>query len=211
MSPPNDDPSHFVRICQSLSDRWPVDSWFQRPFMVAVSGGADSVLLLRALAHLAAGSSKRGPLFVGHVDHATRESSATDAEFVARLAEQHGLPLVSRRLERDHSASPSASEDKLREARYEQFMQMANACGARYLATGHHLEDQVETALFRIFRGTAFAGLQGIPPLRVAGPVSIVRPLLHVSRHAILAALEEIDHHGNLPATKYNQGQHHYR
>ncbi len=135
----------------------------------------------------------RNIAIIAHVDHGTRDSSAFDAEFVGRLAEQHGLQLVSRHINKDALNTKTASEDTLRQARYEQLMDMAHACGARYLATGHNLEDQVETALFRIFRGTAFTGLQGIPPLRVDGAVSIVRPLLHVSRQTILAALKEID------------------
>ncbi|MCH2180368.1 MAG: tRNA lysidine(34) synthetase TilS [Mariniblastus sp.] len=193
MIPPNNEPPNFVSICQSLTDRWSAESWFQQPFMVAVSGGADSVLLLRVLVQLRMAVEKSQELIVAHVDHAIRESSADDAEFVKRLAELHGLRFVSQRLDLDDLNSQSPSEDFLRQARYEQLMQMANSCGARYLATGHNLEDQVETALFRIFRGTAFSGLQGIPPLRVDGAVSIVRPLLHVSRQTILAALDEIN------------------
>ena len=192
MTPP-DQQSSFTHICHTLKDRWPVESWFRRPIMIAVSGGADSVLLLRILIDLQQISEKKGEIIIAHVDHGTRDSSASDAEFIRLLAEQHGLQLVSRRIDMGALKERTASEDTLRQARYEQLMDMAHSCGARYLATGHNLEDQVETALFRIFRGTAFSGLQGIPPLRVDGAVSIVRPLLHVSRQTILAALKEIE------------------
>ncbi|MEE2825997.1 MAG: ATP-binding protein, partial [Planctomycetota bacterium] len=85
--------------------------------MIAVSGGADSVLLLRILVHLHQVSAKGGEMIIAHVDHGTRDSSAFDAEFVGRLAEQHGLQLVSRHINKDALNTKTASEDTLRQAR----------------------------------------------------------------------------------------------
>lgn len=192
MNPSNNSEPNFFNVCQSIQANWPAELWVNRNVMVAVSGGPDSVLLLGGLSRIHKDHAGKGDLIVSHVDHGTRESSREEAEFAGRLAEQHRLKFVSHRLNLTQADSQSPSEAVMRQARYEQFMNMADACGARYLATGHNRDDQVETALFRIFRGTGFHGLRGIPSLRVEGPVSIVRPLLQVSRQTILAALDEL-------------------
>ena len=193
MNPSDNSQPNFLKVCQSIQANWPAELWGKKNVMVAVSGGPDSVLLLSVLSRIHKHRTETGELIVCHVDHSIRETSAADAKFVERLAEQHGLKLVSKCLAPIHSDSRSTSEDAMRQARYELFMKMADACGARYLVTGHNLDDQVETALFRVFRGTGFHGLRGIPFLRVQGAVSIVRPLLQVPRQTILAALEEIE------------------
>ena len=192
MHPSDNSEPNFLNVCQTIQANWPAELWDKKNVMVAVSGGPDSVLLLRVLSRIHKRRADTGELIVCHVDHSVRKTSAADAEFVARLAEQHSLKFVSEFLDPIHSDSKSTSEDAMRQARYEQFMKMADACGARYLATGHNQSDQVETALFRLFRGTGFHGLRGIPFLRVQGAVTIVRPLLQVPRQMILAALEEI-------------------
>jgi len=193
MHPSDNSQANFLNVCQTIQANWPAELWGKKNVMVAVSGGPDSVLLLSVLSQIHKRRADTGELIVCHVDHSVRKTSGADAEFVARLAEQHGLKFVSECLDPIHSDTKSTSEDAMRQARYEQFMKMADACGARYLATGHNQSDQVETALFRLFRGTGFNGLQGIPSLRVQGAVSIVRPLLQVPRQTILAALEEIN------------------
>ena len=187
----NNSRPNFSDICEAVQTDWPPQQWTEKHVMVAVSGGADSVLLLRALHQLHIQHMGSGELTVCHVDHGTRESSAKDAHFVHQLASQQNLKFTSKITP---AIKPEAlSEEAMRQERYLLFMEMADALGARYLATGHNQDDQIETALFRIFRGTGFKGLSGIPALRVQDAVSIVRPLLPIPRSKILAALKEID------------------
>jgi tRNA(Ile)-lysidine synthase len=165
---------------------------------VAVSGGADSVVLLRLLLEL------RGELgivlSVAHVNHKLRGAeSDEDERFVAELARQHGLDLhvcdgpVDRSL---RSESGSGMEAAARELRYGFFRQLAREGRVAKIATAHTLDDQAETVLLRIFRGTGIRGLSGIHPRivfeeqgRVFGEV--VRPLLGFRRAALTEFLRE--------------------
>lgn len=133
-------------------------------------------------------------LMIGHVNHGLRgEESDQDEKFVARLAEELKTPfrcLPAYVL--DSKRTPS--EEMLREIRYKRLLELANDTGARYLVTGHNFDDQVETILFRIFRGTGIAGLAGIPKYRLANEsVTLVRPLLQFDRQQISDYLREIN------------------
>ena len=85
------------------------------------------------------------------------------------------------------------SEEAMRDARYACLKKIAQDHEARYLFTGHHLNDQAETILFRIFRGTGFSGLKGIPAIRRDDWLTIVRPLLKVPKSVLLAALDSLN------------------
>ena len=90
-------------------------------------------------------------------------------------------------------AGTTLSENAARNLRYEFLVHQAEDVGFRYLATAHTADDQTETVLHRILRGTGLSGLSGIAPLRVVTPaVTLVRPLLHVRRSEILAYLESL-------------------
>lgn len=136
---------------------------------------------------------KAGNLMVAHVNHAVRGAeSEDDGRFVGELAAKLGLEF------HQSEAVPSTefdhSEESLRNLRYDRLIQLAQTTGSRYIVTGHNLDDQVETILFRIFRGTGISGLAGIPPRRLASQsVTIVRPLLEVTRQSIENYLREID------------------
>lgn len=141
-------------------------------YIVAVSGGVDSVVLLHMLA------SRPGlNLTVAHFDHGIRPESAQDAAFVAGLADRYGLPFVSERTE----LGPGASEDRARQARYEFLRRTQAAHGARAIITAHHQDDVLETAILNLLRGT---GRRGLSSLR--NTVDIIRPLLGVSKQDIL-------------------------
>jgi tRNA(Ile)-lysidine synthase len=206
--------SQLSRICQQLTAVWPPDRCSGFPTLVAVSGGADSVALLRLLVHLAEGGSftnqkfAKGKLIVAHVNHRQRgDDSDGDEQFVRELAQQLGIEVCVAHFDGNTS---DPSEDCLRQFRYDALIRLANQFGARYLATGHTRDDQIETILFRIFRGTGLPGLSGIPRLRVVDEaVSIVRPLLDVSRVDIETLLRELDqtyrHDLSNEATKYTR------
>ena len=151
--------------------------------LVAVSGGADSVALLRALATLAPRHGWRLTLTVAHVDHGWRHDSAGDAAFVRELAQTLNLTYVSETLD-----LPDRNEAAAREARYAAMDRMAGECGATLVATAHHGDDQLETILMRLLRGTAIGGLGGIAWRRE----NIIRPMLGVDRAAVIDYLNTL-------------------
>jgi tRNA(Ile)-lysidine synthase len=147
------------------------------PVVVAVSGGADSTALLLILAELA---DELGiVIHVAHFDHRTRpKQSAEDADFVAKLANRIGAPIRVGRAER-----PTKTEDAARTARYDFLRRAASEIGARAIATGHTRDDQAETVLLHLTRGSGLAGLAGMRPLRDG----IARPLLAIGREDTVA------------------------
>ncbi len=144
------------------------------PVTVAVSGGLDSVVLLHLLRFPLRDLGFR--LAAAHVDHAMRTGSAADAAWLRGLCRAWGVPLVSTRLE-----PPARSEADARRRRYARLREAAPEGG--WILTAHHRDDQAETVLFRLVRGTGVRGLRGIAPRW--GP--IVRPLLPFARHELAA------------------------
>jgi len=152
---------------------------------VAVSGGADSVCLLHILCELA--PSRDLHLSVLHLNHGLRgDESRQDAEFVRQLAAELGLPATIRST--DVAALPDNLEQAGREARLVFFREQIAAGAADRVAVGHTRDDQAETVLFRLLRGSATAGLAGIRPVTAEG---IVRPLLEVDRAEVRQYLRD--------------------
>jgi tRNA(Ile)-lysidine synthase len=155
--------------------------------VVAVSGGPDSMALLHALWHLRELLSIR--LVVAHLNHQLRgRASDEDAEFVARFAASLDLPCIVETADvygycRDHRCSV---ETGAREVRYAFLERVARAHRAEKIATGHTADDQAETILMRLIRGSGLSGLSGIRPVREG---RIIRPLLHVTRDQVMAYL----------------------
>lgn len=151
--------------------------------VVGVSGGPDSVALLRLLRLL---SSKRVlTITVAHIHHGVRGDAADgDQQFVETLAAEHGCRCVTRRL-----AGTAQDEASLREARYDTLATIAREVGARAVAVGHTLDDHVETVLMRLIRGAGLRGVQGIPVERALGGVRLIRPLRGVWRSDVEAWL----------------------
>jgi tRNA(Ile)-lysidine synthase len=153
---------------------------------VAVSGGADSVALLQLLLEL---HEKLGVvLSIVHFNHKLRgKASDADEEFVAKLAAKHGLELhcgsadVAKRAKTERSNL----EDAARRARYDYFRFLVDSGACTRIAVAHTADDQAETVLAHLLRGTGLAGLSGIHP--VAGPV--FRPLLTIRRAELRAYL----------------------
>ncbi|WP_435008858.1 tRNA lysidine(34) synthetase TilS [Tundrisphaera lichenicola] len=150
--------------------------------VVAVSGGGDSVGLLRAIQAVGSGLDLR--VSVAHLDHGSRgEESRADARFVEELAASLGLPFD---LGHWRATRSGHFEADARRARYEWLAGVARARGASVVAVGQTLDDQAETILHRIVRGTGIKGLAGIPAHRRLAPgVVLVRPLLGVTREEI--------------------------
>jgi tRNA(Ile)-lysidine synthase len=165
---------------------------------VAVSGGADSVALLCLLLELRAELGI--VLSVAHVNHKLRgEEADEDQRFVAKLTRQHGLELhvCEAPVDGSHSSGVrSGIEAAARELRYGLFRQLAREGRVTKIATAHTLDDQAETVLLRIFRGTGIRGLSGIHPRIVFEEQGhafgeLVRPLLSFRRAALQEFLRE--------------------
>jgi tRNA(Ile)-lysidine synthase len=160
--------------------------------VVAVSGGPDSVALLRALIDLGG-----TPLCVAHLNHRLRgPESDADEEFVrdlyARLVgAAAGLSLRCERIEVAARAGRDNLEGAARRVRYEWLAGVAREAGLGRVATGHTADDQAETVLHRLLRGAGLKGLRGIAARRELGSgVEVVRPLLAVRRAEVLAYLD---------------------
>jgi tRNA(Ile)-lysidine synthase len=156
--------------------------------VVAVSGGADSAALLRAVVELKRAAMGAGDLFVGHFNHGLRgRESEADAEWVAGLCHELGLRCEIGRADSDTGGVAAAhAEAAARNSRYEFLVKTAERLGARFVVTAHTADDQVETVLHRLLRGTGLAGLAGMPAVReLSASVSLVRPLLTIRRREI--------------------------
>jgi tRNA(Ile)-lysidine synthase len=173
-SGPVDRPAPWLRRASRALRRWRGAG-----IVVAVSGGGDSIGLLRVLYGIAPGLGLR--LSVAHLDHGVRgEAAATDACFVAELAGSLGLPCD---LGRWSPSRPGHFEADARRARYQWLDGVARGRGASAVAVGHTRDDQAETILHRILRGTGTRGLAGMPALRaLSDSVTLIRPLLGASR-----------------------------
>jgi len=172
-----------------LAQSWPPADWQGVGVVVGVSGGADSVALLRGLAAL--NLAKAGRLAAAHLDHQLRGAAATaDREFVEALCQQLGIEChVGRWQVEDSTAGSSAGrqpdglEAAARKARYEFLQGTAERLGFRYVATAHTVDDQAETVLHHVVRGTGLAGLAGMSRARPLGKaVTLIRPMLALRR-----------------------------
>ena len=155
--------------------------------LVAVSGGPDSTCLLHILVGLRQELGIR--LHVAHLDHQLRGTeSEADADYVAQLAHRLEVPAtIDRRDAKAHQQKKRISlEEAAREVRYHFLADTASSIGASRVATGHTLDDQVETILMHLVRGTGTHGLQGLKPSSEwrlnEKRFTVVRPLLKVSR-----------------------------
>ncbi|MBN1766562.1 MAG: tRNA lysidine(34) synthetase TilS [Sedimentisphaerales bacterium] len=171
--------------------------------LVAVSGGPDSMVLLHVLVRLCEdGRLKAGGLYVGHLNHNLRgEDSDGDAEFVLRQGRQLGLEVIIGSVDIRGKARQSGEsiESTARQERYRFLAETAGHIGCKKIALAHNADDNVETILQRIIRGTGFRGLAGIPPVRPLeefkeyGDLTLIRPLLGVGRGRIETFLKESD------------------
>lgn len=181
------------------------------PILVAVSGGPDSMALLHLLRELDC------PVHIAHFDHQTRNGESTrDAAWVAEYADALEIPchVGTADVPGLTEASSKSFEEVAREERYAFLAEIAHEHGCGAIATGHHLNDQAETVLMRILRGTSVQGLGGIPPVRPHEGIPVIRPLLDVTREAIMAYLDECrissleDHSNRDPAFLRNRMRH---
>ena len=165
--------------------------------VIAVSGGADSSALLLALDELVKREKLRLIPIVAHLDHGLREASGADAEWVSELAESLGYEVATARarlktrinkgLKTGAGKAIRNVEQAARNARYEFLHQTARKRDSRIVLTAHTQDDQAETILMRLLRGSSAEGLSGTSPVRrlaAGSEVKLVRPLISWARRA---------------------------
>ena len=140
-----------------------------KKYLIAVSGGVDSVVLLEMLA------KKHKNILVAHFDHGIREDSKEDAIFVRQLAVKYGVKFFTKREE----LGANASEEKARRARYKFLRELSEKQNAT-VVTAHHLDDVVETIIINMVRGTGWRGLA------VLNAEDIYRPLINFEKQEII-------------------------
>lgn len=194
---------------QKLADGWRRCAASGRSVMVGVSGGADSVALLRGL--VALGSKLAVHVTVAHFNHGWRgEASDADAAWVENLSNELGCRFVMER--RPHGSAPvdSAREESARNERYRFFHQAASSYAVDCIAVAHTADDQAETVLHHVLRGSGWAGAAGMKPKRPidrGSPIPLVRPLLEIRRGEVEAYLRELNQPHRTDATNASLDQ----
>jgi len=156
--------------------------------LVALSGGPDSVALLAALQMLA--EDYGVSVAAAHLNHGLRGEAELDECFVRELCSRRMVPLTVERADIPawKKAAGRSTEDMARAVRYEFLERAAAKMGAHRIALGHHLQDQAETVLMNLFRGSGSEGLKGMTPMRAG---RYIRPFLHIERHEIIVFLTQ--------------------
>jgi tRNA(Ile)-lysidine synthase len=162
------------------------------PLVLAVSGGPDSTALM-VLAARWRGRAKSPRLIAVTIDHGLRKESKREAKAVEKLATK--LAIEHRTLEWTGRKPKTGLQEAARLARYRLLSQVAKEVGAGYVLTAHTLDDQAETVLFRMARGSGIAGLAGMysswgMPVEEGIGLQLVRPLLTVPKSRLIATLK---------------------
>ena len=168
--------------------------------VLAVSGGPDSIAMLEIINTLIGPDTIKSlnhfNVIVAHLNHSLREDeSEQDAQFVLERCQKLGINCIVKRLDINEVAKQTGQsiETAARNARYEFLTEVCRIHNCKYLATAHHADDNAETILHRIIRGTGINGLSGIQPIRYADnseKITIVRPLIGLTRRQIEKYLE---------------------
>jgi tRNA(Ile)-lysidine synthase len=162
--------------------------------LLAVSGGADSIALLYILHALKSHKIIPGRLYCAHINHQLRDDADSDEEFVISQAEKLNISIITkcldvRRFARDNKLSV---ETAARQLRIENLIEIAKTNNCGWIATGHQKNDNAETVIHRMLRGTGFRGLAGIWQMRkFKENITFVRPLLCVTREEINRYLQQ--------------------
>jgi tRNA(Ile)-lysidine synthase len=166
----------------------------QDSVVAAVSGGADSVALLDALARFQRSVGRPGSITVAHLNHQLRgEESDEDEAFVRDLAGRLNLPVSTERVAVAERAKAEKQnlEAMARKSRYEFLLRVAGARGANVVLTAHTLDDQAETILMRLIRGSGAEGLRGVHQvIALSDGVKLIRPMLEISRAEVVGHCE---------------------
>ena len=185
---------HMNRVVEAVNSFFLDQRLDRSPGVVGVSGGADSVALLTALHQVFPSDA----LTVVHINHLLRgEESEADAIFVRETAESLRIRYFVERIDVSAEARESGEnwEATARAIRYDRFDAIAQSLAAEWIATGHTADDQAETVLHRLLRGTGIRGLRGIAASRASdtNKTVVVRPLLTVTREDVIEHLRQLN------------------
>ena len=171
------------RFAADLGALWPEDER-SGPLGLAVSGGPDSLALL-LLAHAA----MPGRIAVASIDHGLRSEAAGEVALVERIAAERGIPFTPLTV----TLAPGNVQAKAREARYAALAEWAQQAGLGAVATAHHADDQAETLLMRLNRGSGLAGLAGVRASTIleGSEVALLRPLLGWRKSELAAVVAD--------------------
>ena len=194
---PNDRSPQGLKPTDGLSGRVVLPSdWNEINVAVALSGGADSMALLRVLQEFKLQQGGTGRLMALHVNHQLRGTeSAADAQWCRQQCEALDIPFEVLTCDTSQYANDTGEgiEAAARAQRYQLLTTAAEQAGVRYLVTAHTQDDQVETVLFRVLRGTGLRGLAGIPQTRsLTHSLTLLRPLLDCSRTMVINYLSSL-------------------
>lgn len=186
----------YILLEKEVSMRLEVDDGV---YIVAVSGGVDSMSLLHTLVRMSQYNPKL-KLVVAHCNHGIRSNADEDRKFVQASAQAYGVPFVYR----NYDLGPHASEDRARQVRYGFLYEVKQAARAQAIITAHHEQDVVETAVLHMLRGTGRRGLSSMHQNH-----DVLRPLLHLSKEDIIEyakqhSLDWVEDHTNQD-TKYTR------
>jgi tRNA(Ile)-lysidine synthetase-like protein len=174
--------------------------------LIAVSGGADSVALTLAMQQIALRRRWQLHLVVGHVQHHLRDEAHADALFCESLAKQLDLPFEQRDIHIDPELGNV--ENSARQLRYDALIAMAQSHQCTGIVTAHHGNDQLETLLMRLIRGTSLRGLTAMPWTRSLTPaITLMRPMLNTDHAMAMDLLKSINQswcedHTNMDTTR---------
>jgi tRNA(Ile)-lysidine synthase len=164
--------------------------------LLAVSGGADSTALLHMMANLKDGGVLPVEIFCAHINHQLRDDeSQRDEDFVVGECRKLDLPIITKKIDvRGYAKKKKLSiETAARKLRIDALLEIAKKNNCTCIATAHQKNDNAETIIQRLSRGTGFRGLCGIWPAKeFAGDIRFVRPLLCVNREQILKYLKQL-------------------
>lgn len=183
-------PTFAERISNALRDRCRVSEGDR--ILLAVSGGADSVALLRAMVELAKWPQWRLDLHVAHINHKLRDDADNDETFVVMLCASLNLSCHTHTLDLQNISGNLEAE--ARRQRYQSLAHISNGIDADFVATAHHADDQLETMLMRLIRGSTAKGLAAMAWRRgMEGTnAELIRPMLTVDHDDAVGYLREI-------------------
>ncbi len=163
----------------------------QDGLLLAVSGGPDSLALVMLSYAWRLRQEHKIPLYLATVDHGLREEARAEAEYVGEIAKHLGLPHAILIWQGDKTSSNLQA--KAREARYALLSDHARSLGVKTIITGHHMDDQAETFIMRLLRGSSVRGLSAMRPTRALEDLTLVRPLLGYSKQQLEDVLRQLD------------------
>ena len=163
-------------------------------YCIGLSGGSDSILLLNFLKELSI--SKKFRVVALHLNHSLRNhESDGDASFCEKVCEELEIEIIAQKIDVKKFAAENklSIEDAARKCRYNFFTEICGKLNANAVFTAHHADDQAETVLLRLFRGTGLKGLTGMKKTTFFNELKLVRPWLNIPRSILDGMINEME------------------